>query len=121
MNTDQLHGVGSNAIEAAMQWLQATLLGSLATSIAIIAVASTGFLLMSGRMGVRRGAQVIFGCFILFGASSIAAGILRVTDGRSSSVEASPTQPTSPLIPPPAATKPIPYDPYAGAALPTRN
>jgi type IV secretion system protein VirB2 len=51
------------------------LLGTVATVAAIIAVASVGFLMLTGRMNWRYGATVILGCFILFGAASIVGGI----------------------------------------------
>jgi type IV secretion system protein VirB2 len=41
----------------------------------VIAVASVGFMMLTGRMNWRYGAVVILGCFILFGAASIVAGI----------------------------------------------
>jgi type IV secretion system protein VirB2 len=52
-----------------------TLLGQVATSVAVIAVAMVGFMMLTGRMNWRFGATVILGCFILFGAASIVAGI----------------------------------------------
>lgn len=114
------HGV----IAAAMNWLEATLLGTVATAVAVIAVAAVGFLLLSGRIDVRRAAQVIVGCFILFGASSIAAGIMHAaTDDAASPEVASTPAPPPPVYAAPAAGPPakaVPYDPYAGAALPTR-
>lgn len=66
---------GSGAIVAAVRWLQGTLLGTVATVVAVIAVASVGFLMLTGRINWRYGATVILGCFILFGAASIVAGI----------------------------------------------
>ncbi|MES2986276.1 MAG: TrbC/VirB2 family protein [Pseudomonadota bacterium] len=66
---------GSGAIVAAVRWLQGTLLGTIATVVAVIAVASVGFLMLTGRINWRYGATVILGCFILFGAASIVAGI----------------------------------------------
>lgn len=66
---------GSGAIVGAVQWLQGTLLGTAATVVAVIAVASVGLLMLSGRINWRFGATVILGCFILFGAASIVAGI----------------------------------------------
>lgn len=59
----------------ASQWVFSLLMGPLATSIAVIAVASTGFLMLSGRINVRRGATVVVGCFILFGVASSASGL----------------------------------------------
>lgn len=66
---------GSGVIVGAVQWLQGTLLGTAATVVAVIAVASVGLLMLSGRINWRFGATVILGCFILFGAASIVAGI----------------------------------------------
>lgn len=66
---------GSGPIVSAVQWLQGTLLGTLATAVAVIAVACVGLLMLSGRINWRHGAVVILGCFILFGAVSIVAGI----------------------------------------------
>lgn len=66
---------GSGPIVGAVRWLQNTLLGTVATVVAVIAVASVGFMMLTGRMNWRYGATVILGCFILFGAASIVAGI----------------------------------------------
>ena len=66
---------GSGPIIGAVSWLQGTLLGTVATVAAIIAVACIGFLMLTGRMNWRYGVTVIFGCFILFGAASIVGGI----------------------------------------------
>ena len=66
---------GSGALVSAMNWLQGTLLGTVATVAAIIAVAVVGFMMLTGRINWRYGITVILGCFILFGTSSIVAGI----------------------------------------------
>ena len=66
---------GSGPIVGALRWIQGTLLGTVATVVAVIAVASIGFMMLTGRMNWRYGATVILGCFILFGAASIVAGI----------------------------------------------
>jgi len=66
---------GSGVIVSAVGWLQGTLLGTLATVAAVIAVATVGFMMLTGRINWRHGATVILGCFVLFGASSIVAGI----------------------------------------------
>lgn len=66
---------GSGAIVSAVRWLQGTLLGTVATVVAVIAVATVGLLMLTGRINWRYGATVILGCFILFGAASIVAGI----------------------------------------------
>jgi type IV secretion system protein VirB2 len=66
---------GSGVLVSAVRWLEGTLLGTVATVVAVIAVASVGFLMLTGRINWRYGAVVILGCFILFGAASIVAGI----------------------------------------------
>lgn len=67
--------VGSAVLVSAMGWLQGTMLGTVATVAAVIAVAAVGFMMLTGRINWRYGVTVILGCFILFGASSIVAGI----------------------------------------------
>ena len=66
---------GSGPIVSAINWLQGTLLGTVATVAAVIAVAVVGFMMLTGRINWRYGLTVILGCFILFGAASIVAGI----------------------------------------------
>lgn len=66
---------GSGPVVAALSWLQGTLLGNVATAIAVMAVAAIGFMMLTGRMNWRFGATVIVGVFILFGAATIVAGI----------------------------------------------
>ena len=77
----QLDPAGSNVILSAVTWLQGTLLGNVATALAVIAVGATGLLMLTGRIDWRRGAVVILGCFIVFGAASIVAGIRSVAGG----------------------------------------
>jgi len=72
---------GSGVIIHAMNWLQGTLLGTVATVVAVIAIASVGFMMLTGRINWRHGAVVIIGCFILFGAASIVAGIRAAATG----------------------------------------
>ena len=79
--TATLDPQGSGPITAALGWMQGTLLGSVATAIAVIAVASVGLLMLTGRMNWRFGATVIIGLFIVFGAGSIVAGIRAVATG----------------------------------------
>jgi type IV secretion system protein VirB2 len=66
---------GSGPILAALTWVQGTLLGHVATAVAVIAVAMVGFMMLTGRMNWRIGGTVVLGCFILFGATTIVAGI----------------------------------------------
>jgi type IV secretory pathway VirB2 component (pilin) len=66
---------GSGPIIAALAWLQGTLMGNVATAVAVMAVAAVGFMMLSGRLNWRFGATVIIGCFVLFGAGAIVSGI----------------------------------------------
>lgn len=72
---------GSGVIINALNWLQGTLLGTVATVAAVIAIAAVGFMMLTGRINWRHGAVVILGCFILFGAASIVAGIRAAATG----------------------------------------
>lgn len=72
---------GSGPIVGAVNWLQGTLLGNVATAVAVIAVAAIGFLMLTGRINWRYGATVVLGLFILFGAASIVGGIRSVAGG----------------------------------------
>ena len=100
---------------AASHWVEGTLLGTAATIVAVLCVASVGFLMLQGRIDVRRGVGVVIGCFILFGAPVMIGAV----SGLASS--AGGAQPVvAPLPPPPPPipeVEPPPYDPYAGAAL----
>lgn len=72
---------GSGPIVGALNWLQGTLMGTVATVAAVIAIAGVGFMMLTGRMNWRYGLTVILGCFVLFGAASIVAGIRQTVGG----------------------------------------
>lgn len=114
---------GSSALVAAVSWLQDVLLGTVATSIAVIAIAAIGFGMLTGRVNIRHGATVILGCFILFGASTIVSG-LRYAAGGAGDYAPSPVVVVAPPPPPQPRPQPTgvpaPYDPYAGASVPIR-
>lgn len=106
----------SNALVAASQWLTDVATGSIAVGAATIAVAAIGFAMLAGRIDLRRGANVILGCFILFAAPSIANGFILWANGG----DATPPQAAlAPPLPPPTPAPPPqqPNDPYAGASL----
>lgn len=112
---------GSHALVAAAQWLQQTLLGTVATTIAVIAVASVGLMMLTGRMHYRHGATVIVGCFVLFGASSIVAGLQGTLSGTGRDAPIALEVPPQPAFAPPPPISGAPsggYDPYAGASVP---
>jgi type IV secretion system protein VirB2 len=76
-----LDPAGSNVIVGALGWIEGTMLGTVATVAAVIAIAAVGFMMLTGRMNWRHGATVILGCFIVFGAGAIVAGIRQATGG----------------------------------------
>lgn len=113
---------GPNVFLSAAQWVQAVLLGPLATSFAVIALASIGLLMLSGRVNIRRGATVIVGCFILFGAAGLAQGLRAVATslpGDAASSRPVPTRTLPPVDPSLASSdgQVGPADPYAGASI----
>ena len=106
---------GSSAVVAAIAWLEGTLLGNLATTIAVIAVSWVGMLMLMGRLEICRGLTTIAGCFVLFGASSIAAGISSSVNGSQMAINYVPASVASPPLMLPLRRHP---DPYAGASVP---
>jgi type IV secretion system protein VirB2 len=66
---------GSGPINNALLWLQGTLMGTVATTVAVMAVAGIGFGMLTGRMNWRFGATVIIGIFIIFGATALVSGL----------------------------------------------
>ena len=110
---------GNTLLEAA-QWIEGLVQGPLAVTLAILAVAGTGLMMLNGRLPARRGAIVIVGCFLLFGAPAIARGLY----ASASSVAGSDRSPSSsaqvlpePPVPEPPPTAPSEADPYAGASV----
>lgn len=77
----QADPAGSGPIVAALGWLQGTMLGNVATAVAVMAVAAVGFMMLTGRLNWRFGATVIIGVFILFGAGAIVSGIQQAAVG----------------------------------------
>ena len=107
-----------SALVGATDWLRDLLLGQAGTTVAVVAVATVGLLMLSGRLAVKQGVTVVIGCFILFGAGTIADGLL--TGGARSEDMALPP-PTPQVSYRPTVPKPQPYDPYAGASVPTQQ
>jgi type IV secretion system protein VirB2 len=93
-----------------------TLLGTVATTLAIVAIASARFMLFTGRINYRHGLSVIIGSFILFGATSIMAGLQALMTGSQTPEIAYLAEPPPPVIPP-TPSRPANYDPYAGASV----
>lgn len=76
-----LDPAGSSPILSAMNWLQGSLMGNVATAAAVIAIGAIGFMMLTGRLDWRRGMIVVLGCFVLFGAAAIVGGIRQVASG----------------------------------------
>ncbi|AMG72879.1 TrbC/VirB2 family protein [Sphingopyxis granuli] len=103
-------------IAESLSWIQDATLGAVATTIAVIAVAAIGFLMLSGRLDLRRAVTVAVGCFLLFGAGRIAVGLTGLAGAAPPPMAVPDTTslPQGQLSPPPTV-----YDPYAGASVPT--
>lgn len=114
---------GVSPLLGAALWVQNLVVGPVATVVAVIAVAAVGLMMLTGRLNVRRGGVVLCGCFILFGASGIAAGIrgAAIAGGLGSARSASEPrvmeQPRPALVP---TSQPPNQDLYAGASVPPR-
>jgi type IV secretory pathway VirB2 component (pilin) len=112
----------TSVLGAAVTWLEAALLGTVATIFAVIAIALLGLGMLTGRVDLRRGVTVVLGCFILFGAAAIGSGIRRSLEtGAAAGVpaDAMPQQPAAPPPPAPPAPRAAEQDPYAGASVPS--
>jgi len=72
---------GSGPILAALRWIEGTLLGNIATTVAVIAVAVVGLMMLTGRIDWRRGITVVIGAFIVFGAAAIVEGMRSIAGG----------------------------------------
>lgn len=118
---DGTHTEGPALVRAA-HWIEVLMLGPVATTIAVLAIASLGFAMLGGRLSVRRGLTALFGCFILFGAPAIARGILGSASelaGGQPSVFPERSHPSQvPEFTPPSRAAPSEVsDPYAGASI----
>jgi type IV secretion system protein VirB2 len=107
----------ASAIAAASTWVSDLLIGPLATSIAVIAIAWVGLAMLSGRIDVRRGLSVVIGCFLLFGAKGIADGLrTAAVDETGNPIAVVPQPPSFPAAAH-SANGTNAFDPYAGAAV----
>lgn len=100
------------AFSSAVEWLSATMLGSVATGLCIVAIAVVGLTMLSGKLPLRQGGRVLLGCFILFGAPALAGALRNLAIDVPAPAEV-PAAPLPPRSPQPSST----FDPYAGASL----
>lgn len=108
-------GSHSDSLASAVLWVQSLLLGKFGTILAILAVAIAGLNMLWGRSSPRDGLRIIIGCFILFGASTIAQGLVRSVEGHSRMNVLPPPEPVSFATQLPMAPHTNPFDPYTGA------
>ena len=104
-----------SALVAAVNWLQGTMLGSFATTVAIIAIAWIGFEMLTGRSNIRSGSRRVIGCFILLGAPVIVAGFR--DPAANVQIYADPAAVAPAPRVPAVATNAQPFDPYGGSSL----
>lgn len=93
----------------------ALLTGSVAIGLCVLAMAVIGLLMLSGRLPVRAGLQVVLGCFVLLGAPVIAAAF--ITAGQSVAPQVTEPDPPRELPDERRDIPPSAFDPYAGASL----
>lgn len=120
LNSDLTASLGGAPLVGAATWVEHALLGTVATTVAVIAVAWLGYLTLAGRIEIRRALTTLLGCFVLFGAPSIALGLLGLVEGAVGQRPADVSMMTvpAPLATPAAQPKPALDDPYAGASVP---
>ncbi|WP_230482644.1 TrbC/VirB2 family protein [Sphingomonas sp. Leaf21] len=104
----------SESIVSAVVWIEHMITGSLATLVATIAVGTAGLAIMMGRLPVRRGAEIVLGIFVVFGAPAIARGISALPMPERAEMSLPASNPPIVVRAPPMAA----YDPYAGASVP---
>ncbi len=92
-------------------------MGGWGTSIAVLAVAWLGFGMLTGTLSLRRSGILVLGCAIFFSAPTLARSLLGLA--RSDSTANAQVAAPQPVPPPLPKSTPPPYDPYAGAAVPS--
>ena len=104
------------ALVGAADWVRSLLTGSIALTVATLAVAGVGVMMLTGRIPARRTGQIVLGCFILFSAQAIAAGLV----GLHGAPRLEPAADVAAATPAYQATVPAleEKDPFAGAAAP---
>ncbi len=106
-----------SSLQSSVDWITGTLIGDIAISVSIVGVAIVGFIMLTGRLPLRRGVQVIIGCFVLLGAPAIAAAFTGFWHGNASELARQSHRTDPDLAAPREDLPPAQYDPYAGASL----
>jgi len=111
--------VSHGALVGAADWVRLLLTGSVSFVVATLAIATIGLLMLAGRLHMRRAGQIVLGCFILFSAPTIAAGLVSINDDvRAEPAPETETETPAAMAYQPTVPKPEQKDPYAGAAVP---
>lgn len=114
--------LGSNgALVGAADWIGALLTGSIAITVATLAIAAVGFLMLTGRVPVGRAGPIVLGCFILFSAQVIGRGLAGLQHDGIAAAMVDPTVARAPALAPayqPTTPRFEQKDPFAGAAVP---
>lgn len=106
-----------SSLRGSIDWITGTLLGDIAIAVCILGVAAVGFIMLTGRLPLRRGVQAIIGCFVLLGAPAIAATFTGFWQEGISEVPQQTYAAEPELAAPREELPPAQYDPYAGASL----
>ncbi|MEP3422875.1 MAG: TrbC/VirB2 family protein [Erythrobacter sp.] len=101
------------SLPSALGWLDAILLGLLATTLCVVGVALLGFTMLTGRLSLRFAGRTVIGVCVLLGAPLIAGAF--VSGSSQQSVPANAYVEASPQ--PPRDLPPSDVDPNAGASL----
>ena len=112
-----------SVIQSAAEWVVTAISGPITIALMTIAVAFFGLSMLSGQLSVRRGLQLVLGCFVLVGSAEIAGSLTGSMQSRDIAM-ALPDPRTGETVnlPPlgpeltPAAPNGNPFDPYAGGS-----
>lgn len=106
-------------------WIAGLSTGSIAVSLAVLAVAAIGFQLLSGRLQVRSAARTLLGVFVLLGSGLTATtliGLVEGSGGRNATAAILPIAQGPASRPPLPDRQPVPrsnpFDPYGNGRRP---
>jgi len=98
-------------------WLGGLLVGELASSLCIVAIAMFGIMMLSGRLPIRTGLKVVAGCFLLLSASLVAGGLQGVARNTGDSLIETHRGAVVVGAEPEKPLPPADYNPYARASV----
>jgi type IV secretory pathway VirB2 component (pilin) len=107
----------AEALVVGAHWIENLLTRSVGVAIAVLAIALVGIALLSGYYPLRRGIKVALGCFILFGAQSIARSLVDAVSTATPAVIQTEARPMSDISFPKQSPQ---FDPFAGASVPAQ-